>query len=195
MGRVESERASIHYSSNPVRPCLESRVRHSIYVAQFLCMSVVMFPILELLCLKYFAVVGDPPYRGFKGCLPIHANRDYLLGLWLVVIVWDTRKYMQTCHVFFPLTERQWCWYSYWYLVSKHVSNSGFWVLIIHFTLIISVRSSGNSALTKVVYRDGKTLFSWWRTRQCWTTGVIYYLFLFGGSCAVNEWNSTDDTH
>ena len=35
-----------------------------------------------------------------------------------------------------------------------------FWVLIIHFTLIISVRSSGNSALTKVVYRDGKTLFS-----------------------------------
>jgi hypothetical protein len=33
-------------------------------------------------------------------------------------------------------------------------------VLIIYFTFIISVRSSGNSALIKVVYRDGKTLFS-----------------------------------
>jgi hypothetical protein len=94
MGRVETESASIHHSSNPVRPCLESRVRYSIPVSQFSCMSVVGFPILYLLCLIYFAVVGDPPYPGFKGCLPIHANKSYLLGLWLVVIVWDTRKYI-----------------------------------------------------------------------------------------------------
>jgi hypothetical protein len=35
------------------------------------------------------------------------------------------------------------------------------WILIIDFTFIIPVRSSGNSALMRVVYRDGKTLFSW----------------------------------
>jgi hypothetical protein len=35
-----------------------------------------------------------------------------------------------------------------------------FWILIIYLTFMVSVRSSGNSALIKVVYRDGKTLFS-----------------------------------
>ena len=94
LGRVESEPASIHYSSNLFRPCLESRVRHSIHVSQFYCVSVVMFPILDLLCLIYFTVVGDPPYPALKGCFPIHANKYYLLGLWLIVIVWDTREYM-----------------------------------------------------------------------------------------------------
>jgi hypothetical protein len=92
MGRVETEPASIRCSSNPVRPCLDSRIRHSIYVSQFYCVSVVM--VLNLWCLIYFAVVSDPPYPGFKGCLTIHANNYYLLGLWVVVIVWDTRKYI-----------------------------------------------------------------------------------------------------
>jgi hypothetical protein len=62
-------------------------------------MSVVMFSILNRLCLIYFAVVGDPPYPGFNGCLLIHANKYYLLGLWLVVTVWDTRKHVRTCRV------------------------------------------------------------------------------------------------
>jgi len=35
-----------------------------------------------------------------------------------------------------------------------------FWVLMIHFIFTVSVRSSGNSALIRVVYRDGKKLFS-----------------------------------
>ena len=94
MGRMETEPASSHHSSDPVRPCLESRVRHSTRFSQFFCMSVVRFSILYLLCLIHFAAVGDPPYPGFKGCLPIHANNYYLLGLWLVVIIWDTCKYI-----------------------------------------------------------------------------------------------------
>lgn len=99
MGCVESEPASIHYSYNPVCPCLESRVCQCIHVAQFLYMSVVMFSILNLVCLIYFTAVGDPLYPGFKECLLIHTNKYYLLGLWLVVIVWDTCKHIQTCPV------------------------------------------------------------------------------------------------
>ena len=94
MGRLEPEPASIHHSSNPVRPALESRVCHSIHISQFSWMSVVRFPVYNLLCLIYFAVVGDPPHPGFKGCLLIQGNNYYLLGLWFVVIIWDTRKYI-----------------------------------------------------------------------------------------------------
>jgi hypothetical protein len=94
MGRVETEQASIHHFSNPFRPCLDSRVRRYIYVCQFCCMSVVSFLIFYLLSLIYFAVVGDPPYPGYKGCFPILANNHYLLGIWLVVIVWDTCEYV-----------------------------------------------------------------------------------------------------
>lgn len=66
MGHMKMEPVSSHHSSNSV---------------QFLCMSVDKLFILCLLCLIHFTVVGDPLYPGFKGCLPIHANNYYLLGI------------------------------------------------------------------------------------------------------------------
>ena len=67
----------------------------AIFVKSITCKYLIKFPsflIFSTLWLIYFAVlVGDPPYPGFKGCFPMSVNK-YLVWVWVLLAVWDTRK-------------------------------------------------------------------------------------------------------
>ena len=74
------------------------------------------------------------------------------------------------------------CHPSMWAILVSTVSSSRF------ILLILGRNGARNTSLTTVVYRDGKSLhFSWLQAPLNVDIGIIYYLYLFGRSCA-REW-------
>jgi len=83
-------------------------------------------------------------------------------------------------------------------VVDTHVSSChpSMWAILVstvgpsHFILLILGRNGARSTpLTTVVYHDGKSLHFCLITAPLnFDIGIIYYLYLFGRSCAGNEW-------
>jgi len=134
----------------------------------------------------YFMVVVAPPYTGFNGCSSVtYGNQDMFLVLWALVIIWDSRKC--ECIVQRPSSDWEGS------IVDAHIGarHSSMWailVLKIDSAYISSIldRDGGNASLTTMVYRDGKPLFFFFllAARLNLDIGVVYYLYLFGRSCA-----------
>jgi len=91
MGRVESEQAVVHYSSDPLQPRSGFMSRHLGPSFQFHHMYVRFIFSSRLSWLIYFTVVGAPPYPGFNGCFQAYANQD-IVFLWAILLIWDARK-------------------------------------------------------------------------------------------------------
>ena len=136
----------------------------------------------------YFMVVGAPPYPEFMGCSMIPLNRNMILVLWTLVIIWEACKYK--CVVQCPSSDWK---YS---IVDAHVGacHPSMWAILVlkigsaHIIFSILDRGGGSTSLVKVVYRDGKSLlFLSMATRLNLDIGVVYYLYLLGRSCAENE--------
>ena len=164
MDRVESEPATVDYSSNFLRPCLGFLFGVSWQISQVQFMWVLRMLSLAI-SLIYCGVVGDPPYLGFKSCLLVHVDGDISL-LWALLIAWDTCR----CKYSLPsLSSDSKTVMMILMLVPavQACKQSWFWRgASMHLIFSTSDRSGGNGSLTKAVYRDGNTLVSnWWRIR------------------------------
>ena len=93
MGRVESERAFVHYSSNPLQPLLGFKSHHNGHNYEFQHVYV-EFPCSFLrLWMIYFIVVSAPPYPGYWGCFRMYGGSQNLIVLWALLIIWDASKH------------------------------------------------------------------------------------------------------
>ena len=120
------------------------------------------FHSLSKLSLIYFMEDGAPPYPGFKGCFLTNTSPNTVF-LWVMLMVWDSRKFQHVirCHPSSDWKGIQCCCCSFWFLPSGCVSNRGFDNRFSNgLTFWMSDKEGGNSTLTRVVYRDGKSLGS-----------------------------------
>ena len=117
----------------------------------------------------YFLLVGAPPYPGFNECFLTQASQDMAI-LWVLLVVWDAGRYKYIVI----------CCSSDWKgsIVDAHAgtcyprmwANQVLKISSTHLIFLILDRKGGNTSLTTMVYRDGKSLLFWqWQSRWIWT--------------------------
>ena len=135
-------------------------------------------------------LVGAPPYPDFTGCFGMHLNQD-IIFLWALLIFWDARKYKYSIQISISIL----LW----------LKRSSVLLMLMLVPAIQACEQSWDRFSTSHILdfrpRWGQHLpnDSGLSRRQVAITlpvtaplnlyiGVIYYLYLFGRSCARNEW-------
>ena len=137
----------------------------------------------------YCIVVGALPYPGFKGCFIMYTSQN-IMFIWVLLLAWDACK----CKYIVKCPSSDWRGS----IVNVHVGtcHPSMWeILVLKISLAQLMFSNldqdgGNTSLMTVVYHDGKSLLFFFLVKAPLNVdiGVIYYLYLFGRSCAWNEW-------
>ena len=135
--------------------------------------------------------VGAPPYPGYKGCFMIRSSQSMVV-LWVLLMFWDAGKCK--CVIQFPSSNckgHQCCWYLCRFLPSEPVSNPGFdGQFCTSHTRNIRQRWRQNLPNGSGVSRRQVAAFFLMTAPLNLEIGVIYYLYIFGRSCAGNEWDN-----
>ena len=135
----------------------------------------------------YYMVVGALPYPGFKGCFVTYANQN-ILSIWVLLLFWDARK----CEYIVKCSSSDWKGS----IVDAHVGtrHPSMWAILglkigtvqlitLNLRQIWGKQRPNKSGLSRRL----ATIILWMRTLLNLAVGVIYYLYLFGMSCAAGN--------